>query len=120
VGTLGVPVLIVTSDVAGADEAKRILSEAVRRVAVKEGIDRNAAISLHPAKAQALIEETAEDAVCHASEAKPLTFEPPYRVRSEHKLESYVGGIVHRRDPNVTRIDDRAVETTSDDLFAPV
>jgi D-amino peptidase len=119
-GTLGVPVLLVTSDVAGTKEAKALLGEGVRTVAVKEGIGRNAAISLHPAKAQALIEEAAEDAVRHASEAKPLIFEPPYRVRREYKLESYVDGLMRRRDASVTRIDNRTVETVSDDLFALV
>jgi D-amino peptidase len=117
-GTLGVPVLLVTSDRAGTEEARAILGEKVRTVAVKEGIGRNAAISLHPSKAQALIREAAEDAVRHAGEIEPLVFDPPYRVRREYKLESYVDGLVRRRDPSVTRIDNRTVEMISDDLFA--
>lgn len=117
-GTLGVPVLLVTSDVAGTEEARKILGESVRTVAVKEGIGRNAAISLHPTKAQALIEGAAADALRHANEAKPLVFEPPYRIRREYKLESYVDEIVRRRHPHVTRVDNRTVETVSDDLFA--
>ena len=92
----------------------------MRTVAVKEGIGRNAAISLHPAKAQALIREAAEDAVRHAEQMVPLVFDPPYRVRREYKLESYVDQIVRRRAPNVTRIDNRTVESISDDLFALV
>ena len=117
-GTLGVPVLLVTSDKAGTEEARAILGDTVRTVAVKEGVGRNAAISLHPSKAQALIQQTAEDAVHHAQEMKPLVFEPPYRLQREYKLESYVDQIMRRRAPNVTRIDNRTVETVSDDLFA--
>ena len=117
-GTLGVPVLLVTSDVAGTEEAKAILGGDLRTVAVKEGLGRNSAISLHPTKAQALIREAAEDAVRHAADRSPLVFDPPYRVRREYKLESYVDGIVRRRASNVTRIDNRTVETASDDLFA--
>jgi D-amino peptidase len=119
-GTLGVPVLLVTSDRAGTEEAQAILGTGVRTVAVKEGVGRNAAISLHPSKAQALIREAAEDAVRHAGGMKPLVFDPPYRLRREYKLESYVDGIVRRRDPTVTRIDNRTVESVSDDLFALV
>jgi D-amino peptidase len=119
-GTLGVPVLLVTSDHAGIEEARAILGDTVRTVAVKEGIGRNAAISLHPAKAQALIREAAEDALRHAEQMVPLVFDPPYRVRREYKLESYVDQIVRRRAPNVTRIDNRTVESISDDLFALV
>jgi D-amino peptidase len=119
-GALGVPVLLVTSDRAGTEEARAILGDAVRTVAVKEGIGRNAAISLHPAKAQALIRRAAEDAVRHADEMKPLVFDPPYRVRREYKLESTVDQIMRRRAPNVTCIDSRTVEIVSDDLFSLV
>jgi len=117
-GTMGVPVLLVTSDVAGTAEARAILGDDLHTVAVKEGLGRNAAISLHPLKAQALIREAAEDAVRRAADRAPLVFDPPYRVRREYKLESYVDAIMRRRAPNVTRIDNRTVETTSDDLFA--
>lgn len=116
-GSLGVPVLLVTSDKAGTEEAKAILGEAVRTVAVKEGISRNAAISLHPAKAQALIRQAAEEAVRHAGEMSPLVFEPPYRLRREFKLESYADELMRRAVPTVTRLDSRTVVAVSENLF---
>jgi len=117
-GSLGVPVLLVTSDKAGVEEAGAIIGENLRTVAVKEGLGRNAAISLHPTKAQALIREAAEDAVRHADEMKPLVFQPPYRLRRQYKLESTVDQIMRSGNPTVTRIDNRTVETVADDIFA--
>jgi hypothetical protein len=49
---------------------------------------------------------------------EPLTLGPSYRLRREYKLEPYVDEVVCRRDPNVGRIDNCTVETTSDNLFA--
>ena len=117
-GALGVPVLLVTSDRAGVEEARAILGAGLRTVAVKEGLGRNAAISLHPHQAQALIQQAAEEAARRAHEAAPLIVDPPYRLRREYKLESYVDQIVRQGAANVTRIDNRTVETCSDDLFA--
>jgi D-amino peptidase len=116
-GAVGVPVLLVTSDLAGTQEAKAILGPNVRTVAVKEGLGRNSAISLHPHKAQALIRDAAEDAVLHLDEMQPLRMEPPFRVCRQYKLESAVDAIMHRCPPNVTRIDNRTVEMVSDDLY---
>ncbi len=116
-GTLGVPVVLVTSDQAGADEARAILGDKVRTVAVKEGLSRNAALSLHPAKAQTLIRTAAEDAVRHAGEIPPLVIEPPYRVRREYKLESYADQAMRGGIPGQSRIDSRTIERVSDNLF---
>lgn len=117
-GSLGVPVLLVTSDKAGIEEARAFLGDKVRTVATKEGLSRNAALSLHPLKAQALIRAAAEDAVRHASEMQPLRLEPPYRLRREFKLESNVDQIMREAAANVSRIDYRTVETVADSLFA--
>jgi len=117
-GALGVPVLLVTSDKAGVEEARAFIGGQLRTVAVKEGLSRNAALSLHPKKAQALIRAAAEEAVRHASEGRPLVEPPPYRLRREFKLESSADQTMRQAAPNVSRIDSRTVETTSDSLFA--
>ena len=117
-GSLGVPVILVTSDRAGTEEAHSLLGEGVRTVAVKEGFGRNCALSLHPAKAQALIREAAADAVRHAHEIRPLVLTPPYRLRQEFKLESQAEQAVRQGAPNTSRIDARTVETVAEDIFA--
>jgi len=116
-GSLGVPVLLVTSDAAGVAEARAVLGDQVRTVAVKQGLGRNHALSLHPLKAQALIREAAEDAVRHATEARPLAVQPPYRLRTEYKLESSVDQVLGRGALNVSRLDSRTVEVVADDIF---
>lgn len=116
-GTLGVPVLLVTSDAAGVAEATAALGPQVGTVAVKEGLGRNGAISLHPRRAQALIRDAAEDAVRHVDEAVPYVVPPPYRVRREYKLESQAEQDLKRAGAHATRLDSRTVETSSADLF---
>lgn len=116
-GQLGVPVVLVTSDKAGADEAQGVIGTTVRTVAVKEGLSRNAAISLHPAKAQALIRAAAEDAVRHVDEVRPVVFEPPFRLRREYKLESSADDVMRQHIPGVSRVDSRTVEHVSENLF---
>ncbi|MHB0876224.1 MAG: M55 family metallopeptidase [Anaerolineae bacterium] len=116
-GCLGVPVLLVTSDVAGTAEATAALGPRVRTVAVKEGLGRNGAISLHPRRAQELIRAAAEDAVRHSEDGVPYVVQPPYRVRREYKFESQAEQAVKNRI-DATKLDCRTVETASDDLFA--
>ena len=116
-GCLGVPVILVTSDEAGVAEARAILGPQVRTVAVKEGLSRNAAISLHPKRAQELIRAAAADAVRHAGECSPLIFKPPYTLRREFKLESYADEFMRRALPNARRLDSRTIEVTSNNLF---
>jgi D-amino peptidase len=116
-GQLGIPVALVTSDKAGVEEALAIAGPKTRTVIVKEGISRNAAISLHPAKAQALIRAAAEDAVRNIGEMSPIRFEPPFRLRREYKFESYADQAMRAAIPGQTRIDSRTVERVSDNLF---
>jgi D-amino peptidase len=119
-GSLGVPVVLVTGDKAATEEAKRVLGEKVRTVAVKEGLSRNAALSLHPAKARELIRQAAEDAVRHIHEVQPLVFEPPYRMRTEYKLESSADAAMSTHAGNVTRVDSRTIEVVSDSMFGVI
>lgn len=116
-GTFGVPTLLVTSDAAGVAEARAALGPQVRTVAVKEGYGRNCALSLHPAKAQALIRAAAEDAVRHAAEVRPYVVRPPFRVRREYKLESQAEQALSQARVTAVKIDSRTIETVSDDLF---
>lgn len=116
-GSLGVPALLVTSDAAGAEEARSLLGQAIGTVAVKQGLGRNCALSLHPARAQRLIRAAAADAVRQAGGIEPLRFRPPYRLRRLFKLESQAEQAL-RANPVAVRIDSRTVEAVSEDLFS--
>jgi D-amino peptidase len=82
-GALGVPVGLVTGDDALADELADWLPWA-ERVVVKRGVSWQAADSLHPSKARALIRDGAERAVsrCVADDQhlRPLVLDPPLRL----------------------------------------
>jgi D-amino peptidase len=114
-GSLGVPVILVSSCTAGCAEAKDLLGD-VETMATKEGLSRNSAISLAPTAAHALIEEGMERAVKRARGMKPFVVDPPYTVRTEYKLASSADSAARR--PGARRIDGRNVEVTGDDIFA--
>lgn len=88
----GVPTVLVSGDVAAAEEARALVPN-IETVAVKEGLKRGpatglsteenarhngAAIHLHPDKARALIREHARRAVERRQEIKPFWLVPPY------------------------------------------
>ena len=62
----GVPVVLVTGDRVACAETAELLP-GIRSAVVKEPISRNAALSLHPVRARALIRETTEQAVAAAA-----------------------------------------------------
>jgi len=115
-GALGVPVVLVTSDRAGTEEAKALLGD-VEVVAVKEGLGRNCAISLHPAKARQFIREAAKRALSRIDSFKPLIFDRPYRLKKEYKLTSTVDHLARSGRSNLIRLDGKTIQLTSDSIF---
>lgn len=113
-GSLGVPVILVTSCREGVEEAKEFLGN-VETVAVKEGVSRNCALSLHPRKAQELIKEKARQACERIAEFKPFVLEPPYELKVEYKFENYAESRI--REPGVEFIPPNAIVKRSDNLF---
>ena len=111
-GTLGVPVLMVSSCEAGTREAKSIL-EGVVTYATKRGFSRNCALSRVPAAACRGIRDAAERAVGLRGEIGPLVVEPPFELRREFKYESSAD----RVRPPQKKIDSRTISWESDDLF---
>lgn len=71
-GTWDCPVLLVTGDQATCDEARGLLGEELKTVAVKQGLGRYTARQVPPVRARKLIEEAARQAV---RERRPV---PPY------------------------------------------
>ncbi len=92
----GVPTVLVSGDVAAAEEARALVPN-IETVAVKEGLKRGpatgltgeqnarhngAAIHLHPDEARRLIRNAAEWALHRLDEIKPFWLEPPYELVS--------------------------------------
>jgi D-amino peptidase len=113
-GSLGVPVIFVSSCKAGAQEAKDWIP-GVRTVAVKEGLGRNCALSLHPEDAQEKIRDGVKRAVAKLSDIKPVRLDPPYELRVEYKLESMAES--EAKATGWQRADARTIVRRSDDIF---
>jgi D-amino peptidase len=71
-GHFGVPVTLVTGDHLAVAQTRELLGEAVVGVAVKQGLSTFAALSVHPATAQAMIREGAERAVRASGSVEPF------------------------------------------------
>jgi D-amino peptidase len=83
-GELGVPLIFVSSDAAGCEEARRFAPHA-EVVATKHGLGAHCAFSQHPAAAAEAIGAGARRAVQRLGEMKPLTFPSPIRVEIRFK-----------------------------------
>jgi D-amino peptidase len=102
----GVPVVLVTGDRVACEETAAIIP-GVHTAVVKEPVSRIAAHSLHPARACALIRETAEQAVRAAAGAAPpplsqATLEVSVRTTDVAEAASWVRG-VERTGPRELR-----------------
>ena len=111
-GSLGVPVLLVTSCDEGIREAREFLGD-VETVSTKRGFSRNCALSLVPSAARDAIREAARRAVMRRDQIKPHVVPPPYEIKTEYKFESHAD----RKCPPAERIDPRTTLVRGEDLF---
>jgi D-amino peptidase len=116
-GGLGVPVGLVTGDDALAEEVADWMPWA-ERVVVKRGISWQAADSLHPAEAQALVKAGAKRAVERSAMSdrdgmRPLTIEPPIVVGLElaHAGQADFAAVI----PGFARTSDRGLRYEADE-----
>jgi D-amino peptidase len=79
-GLFGVPVVMVSGDEAGCQEAQEWLGD-VEVAAVKKGLGTHWAISLHPADADDLIREKTKAALGRVKDFKPFSMPPPFELR---------------------------------------
>jgi D-amino peptidase len=81
-GQLGVPLVLVTSDLAGCAEALELI-RGVETTITKKGLGRYMADLLHPSDTGPLIEAAAERAVRRRSEIAPVIWDEPTTIRAE-------------------------------------
>jgi D-amino peptidase len=115
-GVFGVPVALVSGDNLVCADAERRFPGVVT-APTKQAIDRYAARSLAPKKAQALIRERAAAAVeaVRSGQARPFVFAPPIRIEVDFKVTSsaHMTSLI----PGVERIGTRSIAITSDDYL---
>lgn len=112
-GAFGAGVGLVTGDQAACADAARFIP-GVRTVAVKEQIDRYAALCLPPSRTEPAIREEARAACADAGAHRPLVVDPPYRWALWFANPSAAGrgGLV----PGVDRVDDNTLSWSTDDV----
>ena len=81
-GYFGVPVVLVTGDVAATEEARALLGD-IEVAPVKEGLGINSAVCMSSVKAQELIREKAICALKRVKTIKPWVVQPPIEYRVE-------------------------------------
>jgi D-amino peptidase len=114
-GAWGIPVGLVAGDDALAGEVAEWLPWA-ERVVVKEAAGGNAAASLHPARARALIRDAAERATRRAATGdglRPLVVDPPIVIEVEYRngIQADYAAVV----PGAERSGDRGVRFSAPD-----
>lgn len=114
VGTCGVPVALVTGDAATCAEARDWLPD-VSTVAVKQGINRFAALCLPQAEAHRRISAGAADALKNLGRVRPLQPQSPTTVKVE--LTGSQCADYAARVPGSHRVDNRTVAYTADDYL---
>lgn len=112
-GYFNVPVVLATGDEAFTHQMKDFLPD-IETVTVMTGIGQGA-ITIHPSKSRALIEEKTTEALNKLSSFKSVKLTPPYTLKIEFAhvhLAELVSWI-----PGVRLEDDRTISFTSEDFL---
>jgi D-amino peptidase len=111
-GSFGVAVGLLTGDQAACADAARYIP-GIRTVAVKEEIDRYAAVCLPPTRTRLLIREAAASVCANAGAHRPVAVEAPFRWEVWLENPSLAGRAA--LIPTVERVGARGVAWSSDD-----
>ncbi len=112
-GALGVPVLLVTGDQTACDQTEAFLGRPVAKAVVKEGISQTGAISIHPRRAQQIIEDKAAEAMSLIGTVGPAMLPPDARVELEYDHQTRAEAA--QRQTGCERVDARTVAFTAHD-----
>ena len=109
-GSFGVPVVFISADRAGCDEARALLGDIVA-VPVKEGVSRFAAKCIPPARARDMIRDGMRDALIGLDRATPFIFEPPIKAEVVFVDPGLADAVANM--PGVERVDGRTITFTA-------
>jgi D-amino peptidase len=113
-GHYGVPLGLVTGDLAAVREAKALLKD-VETVAVKEATSRFNARCLHPDVSRGMIREAAKKATAKAETFKPLKPKVPMELRVEFHDSERAAKVAERT--GVVRVNGRTVSCTGNNIL---
>lgn len=112
-GALGVPVLLVTGDQTACDQTEAFLGRPVVKAVVKEGISQTGAISMHPRRAQQVIEEKAAEAMSLIGTVQPMILPAGSRVELDFDHQTRADAAVLQA--GAERVAERTVAFTASD-----
>jgi D-amino peptidase len=114
-GYYGVPVILVSGDVAVCKQARELLGNDIVTVPVKDAIGRTAARLVPLKEAQRTIKDRVTRAIRDLRTFKPYRLSSPYKFELEYftSAQADMGALV----PQVERTDARTVTFTEDDLI---
>lgn len=110
----GVPVVLVTGDRLACAETAALLP-GITQAVVKEPISRDAALSLHPDRARAVIRDAARAAVAGAADLGPPRFGSPVTLELDVRVTDVAE--VAARVRGVDRTGDRSLRIAGTDLL---
>jgi D-amino peptidase len=110
-GTWGTPVALVSGDDVVCEEARELLGPGLRTLAVKQGLGRFSARHLAPARARALLEEAAREALEGVTGAP--VYDPGAPCTIEVELATPDHADAFRQRSGVTLADARTVRATA-------
>lgn len=115
-GTWNCPVLLVTGDQATCDEARALLGDELKTVAVKQGLGRYTARQVPPVRARELIEEAAKQAIRERRPVPPYSPGKPCEIKVEFvspdRAEPY------RNKPGVQIVAPRLLVSRAEDWWS--
>ena len=114
-GEQGIPLVFVSGDDKGCEEAKALDPEIVTAV-VKKSLDDAQAVCMSPAKTAQILKEAAKEAVAKAKSIAPKVTQMPVTIQVEFSDCRYLE-IMKRLYPDVF-VDERTVEMKDDNLLA--
>jgi D-amino peptidase len=115
-GTWGCPVVLVTGDEAVCREARELLGDGLRTVAVKQGLGARSARQIPPLRARRLLEDETRAALADPSAVQPYDPGRPCEIRVEYKLTGVVEKL--RLVPDVEIVDSRTLVARGDDWWS--
>jgi len=112
-GTFGIPLIMVSADSKGIEEAEKLLKR-VEKAVVKYAISREGAVCLSPSTTKEIIRKRAKIAVERIDRFTAYKVPSPYEIR----LEFYEASSAEKASKisEVTRLDDRTIQLKGDDL----
>lgn len=112
-GHFGVPMILVSGDVATAEETRRYVPN-VEAVITKEGLSRTSAVCIAPQASQKLHREGGRRALERLGEFRPVIIDPPYEFTTRYSEQVDTSSL--RERPDLAEVGEATFAIRSDNI----